>query len=208
MVRMKKVMLIALSVMMMVNVQAQTFSEWFRQKKTQIEYYTKQIAALKMYNDLLLEGYGIARDGLQVVSDLKQGDFDLHNNYFTSLKAINGSVTTDRARNQYDAILQHCKAVNALIETLPGPQQGYANNVIMALQTKAGEHYREYQLLTNSENYQLTDDARLRRIDAMLCELDNQYAFAKQFNYGLEKMILQQEREAKDATGIQNIYQP
>lgn len=44
--------------------EAQTFDEWFRQKKTQKKYLVQQIAALKVYLGYLKEGYEIAQKGM------------------------------------------------------------------------------------------------------------------------------------------------
>ena len=42
---------------------AQTFAEWFQQKKTQIKYLTEQIAALEQYGNYVKQGYRIAQGG-------------------------------------------------------------------------------------------------------------------------------------------------
>jgi gamma-glutamylcysteine synthetase len=205
---MKKGLLLWSCVMMMFNVRAQTFSEWFRQNKTQIDYYTKQIAALKAYNDLLVEGYGIVRDGLQVVSDLKQGNFDLHNNYFQSLRSVNVSLQTDQAAKVYSAILEECKSVLSLVEQVPSAQQQYIETVISTLKRKANETYSEYERLTTAEQYQLTDNERMRRMDESMTALHDQYAFAKRLYYGMQKMILREAKESNDTKALHQLFEP
>jgi hypothetical protein len=74
---MKTVLYIYLLIFPMI-VQAQNF---FNQKKTKLKYIAQQIALLKVYTGYLKKGYGIAQDGLKAISDIKHGDFDLHNNY-------------------------------------------------------------------------------------------------------------------------------
>jgi hypothetical protein len=73
-------------------VKAQTFDEWFRQKKTQIQYLIDQIAALKVYSQSLEKGYQITGAGLKFIHGVKKGDFDLHQFYFSSLKKVNPQV--------------------------------------------------------------------------------------------------------------------
>src|SRR3954469_16187075 len=72
--------------------QGQTFSEWFRQKKTQKKYLIEQIAALQVYTGYLEKGYSIVIEGLSQISNIKHSDFDLHADYFSSLKYINPSI--------------------------------------------------------------------------------------------------------------------
>ncbi|PUZ21595.1 hypothetical protein DCM91_16305 [Chitinophaga costaii] len=65
---------------------------FFSQKKTQTKYLLQQIAELKVYLELLKKGYSIAQKGLKTINDIKQGDFHLHDDYFTSLKTVNPQV--------------------------------------------------------------------------------------------------------------------
>ena len=67
------------------NLSAQTSSEWFRQKATQKKYLLQQIAALQVYSGYLSKGYSIAKNGLNTIKNIKNGDLLQHSNYFTSL---------------------------------------------------------------------------------------------------------------------------
>ena len=77
---MKRGLILLLVMGMGVSLSAQTFSEWFSQKKTQIKYLQQQIAALAAFTDDLQDGYHIIQKGTGVISDLCQGDFELHSN--------------------------------------------------------------------------------------------------------------------------------
>src|SRR4051794_23883691 len=71
---------------------AQTWNEWFRQKKTQIRYLEEQIIALQVYGSYLQAGYKIVQGGLSTIHDIKNVDFNLHKDYFSSLKRVNASI--------------------------------------------------------------------------------------------------------------------
>src|SRR5260221_4860823 len=71
---------------------AQTYDEWFRQKKTQKKYLLQQIAALQVYIDYAKKGYDIASKGLNTIRDIKNGDFNLHRDFFGSLKQVNPKI--------------------------------------------------------------------------------------------------------------------
>ncbi len=71
-------------------IRAQTFSEWFRQKKTQQRYLLEQIAALRVYAGYVHKGYGIVSDGLQTVRDITNVEFNLHG-FFIS--GVSGAAT-------------------------------------------------------------------------------------------------------------------
>lgn len=73
----------------------QTFSEFFRQKKTQEEYLLKQIAYLELYGGYVRQGYQIAKSGLGVIRDFSSDEFDLHKEFFASLKQVNPLIKKD-----------------------------------------------------------------------------------------------------------------
>src|SRR6185312_8561740 len=89
---MKKITLILLFSISIHKGRAQTFAEWTQQKKTQIKYLEQQIVGLEVYTTYLHKGYKIVGEGLSVISDIKNGDFNMHNNYFNSLKRINPNL--------------------------------------------------------------------------------------------------------------------
>jgi hypothetical protein len=190
------------------SVQAQTFSEWFQQKKTQIAYYTEQVAALKAYSELLVQGYAIVRDGLQVVSDIKNGDFGLHNAYFSSLRQINEAFHTDDATAMYENVIRQCKHAATLSAYLPADQAQYVLSVAGDLQQKAAEQLRQYALLTTTDHYELSDEERLKWITECFTTLDDQYAFAKMCCRKVQVMLLQLSGEKNDVNGMQQIYRP
>ncbi|MBO9573555.1 MAG: hypothetical protein J7497_15310, partial [Chitinophagaceae bacterium] len=71
---------------------AQTWSEWFKQKKTQIKYLTQQIAALQIYIGYARKGYEIADKGLTAIGDIKNGEFNLYRDFFSSLREVNSNL--------------------------------------------------------------------------------------------------------------------
>ena len=58
---MKKILILFLLTIIVTTTQAQTFAEWFRQKKTQKQYLIQQIAALQVYIGYAQKGYSIAK---------------------------------------------------------------------------------------------------------------------------------------------------
>ena len=90
---MKKMLLFLLIFMPAIgSLRAQTFAEWFRQKKTQKEYLLQQIAALQIYIGYAQKGYKIAKEGLTAIGSFTRGEFNLHGDYFHSLKTVNPEI--------------------------------------------------------------------------------------------------------------------
>src|ERR1700744_2509821 len=89
---------------------AQTFDEWFSQKKTQIKYLVTQIAELELYTKDLEKGYQIAHDGLATINDIRHGEFDLHNNYFNSLLTANASISASSTVSACRQLIQYIRS--------------------------------------------------------------------------------------------------
>ena len=71
---------------------AQTFGEFFNQKKTQKRYLLEQIAALQVYLEYARKGYELVGSGLRTVRDITGGEFSLHNLFISSLKKVSPFV--------------------------------------------------------------------------------------------------------------------
>jgi hypothetical protein len=193
---------------------AQNWSEWFRQKKTQIKYLTQQIAALQIYIELGQQGYGIARDGLRLIDDIKHGDFDLHNGYFTSLTAVKPNIGhSSKVVALYglqEKIAQQIAFGKKLVSNnhyLSGEEKVYCLNVFGLLSRKTDENKLALHLLISRGHYQLTDDERLKRIVEVYDEAQRQYAFSKQFMGNVSLLLYSKQKEMMEAKRLQRVYE-
>src|SRR5574338_1013975 len=92
-ISMKKMLLFLLILVSMADrLKAQTLAEWFQQKKTQKKYLLQQIAALQIYIGYAQKGYNIAKEGLTTIGGFTRGEFNLHTDYFNSLKSVNPEI--------------------------------------------------------------------------------------------------------------------
>src|SRR4051812_23729293 len=89
---MKKLVLLIFVFISVKVCNAQTFDEWFKQNKTQRKYLIQQIAAFKVYIGYVQKGYSIAKKGLTTIGSIKNGDLNLHNEFFSSLKNVNPGI--------------------------------------------------------------------------------------------------------------------
>src|SRR5689334_12735435 len=111
-----KVMLMSYLMFFPLMIHAQNF---FTQKKTKLKYIAQQIALFEVYAGYLKKGYNIAQDGLKVITDIKHGDFDLHNEYFNSLNKVSTVIKnyaqTDSTANIQEEILNVNDGINKFI---------------------------------------------------------------------------------------------
>lgn len=191
------------------TLQAQTWSEFFKQKKTQIKYLTQQIAALQVYIGYVEKGYDITRDGLDFIGDLKDGEFSLHKDYFSSLDQISGAVrkdtkiTTieDMERSIFEMNDKALKMVDTSSQLSPD-EKGYVRKVWSGLLSDSQDKLNELALLTTSGNYQLTDAERLERIAGIHQDMQSTYSFACSF---YNKMTVYAAEKKKETGELQRL---
>jgi hypothetical protein len=182
------------------TVKAQTFSEWFRQKKTQIKYLIEQIAAYEVLLDYTTKGYNIAQTGLTFIGDMKKGEFDLHTTYFNSLKVVNSSVSHYSRINDIifyeNAIIKNFKNV-LQIKNMNVAETSYLNLVYSNMNTECNKLLDELIDVVTDDSYTMKDDERIKRVDSIYLDMKDKYAFSQSF--ASETLLLSAERQT--ATG-------
>ena len=200
---MKKLLILLLLGMLATTTQAQTYAEWFKQKKTQKKYLVQQIAALQVYIGYAQKGYSIAKEGLNTIGNFKQGEFNLHTGYFNSLKSVNPKI------KQYSKVADIIIMQIAII-------QGYSRNRRQMWESGAfNEEELDYVMrvlgrllddcentlnalitVTTNGNLEMKDDERLERIDILYQDMTDNYTFSQSFNN--QTMVLAASRINED----------
>jgi hypothetical protein len=207
---MKKTLLMLCLVSCCGMVAGQSF---FNQKKTKLKYITEQIALLKVYNSYLKQGYEIVSDGWSLVNDIKNGDFDLHNNYFTSLKSVSSSIR-NYSKAADIAVLQeqilsntdHIKKEVTASGYVQADEKDYVNKVISNLLAACSANLSELQLLTTNDSLQLKDNERLDRINSLYTDMQDKYAFSKYFLNTVQLLELSRAKNENDIKALQLLY--
>lgn len=178
---------------------AQKLKEFTRQKKTQKEYLMKQIAALQVYIGYAQKGYKISKEGLDFIGDMKDGEFNLHKDYFSSLKGINPEVKRYYKVNAIidlqKSILKNCAANKRELRNsgfFSDNEQQYVAEVFGRLLKDCTHILEELETVTTANKLELKDDERIKRIDALHLQMQDNYSFA--VGFGNEAKLLAQSR--------------
>jgi hypothetical protein len=200
-----KKLIVLCAIFLTASAKSQTADEWFAQKKTKLKYIAEQIAAFEAYAGYLKQGYDIVEKGWSVVNDIKHGDFDLHNNYFTSLKEVNGSIASYRKVDSITSlqvqILQVNEAINKFIrnnENIQSQENEYITKVMSNLLDKCAGDLGQLTILTTNDSVEMKDDERLRRIDDLYNDMQNKYAFARHFQNSVQTLALSRAKNIND----------
>jgi hypothetical protein len=177
--------------------EAQTFSEWFRQKKTQIKYLIEQITAYEVLLDYTTKGYNIAQTGLTFIGDMKKGEFDLHTTYFNSLKVVSPSVSKYSRINDIisyeNAIMSNFKTILQAKNMNPA-EMNYLNLVYNNMNNECNKSLDELIDIVTDDTYTMKDDQRIKRIDAIYFDMKDKYAFSQSFTS--ETLLLAGQRQS------------
>lgn len=181
--------------------QAQTFAEWFDQKKTKEKYIVQQIAALEAYGSVLKTGYNVAHNGLGTIGSFNHGEFQLHNAYYTNLKAANPAVKNNV---QVKEILAWQQDINTAFSRLQADQ--YYNQVKTAVLKDCNQQLTELQTVLTDNSVDMSDADRLKRIGAIHAEMLSNYRFAMGFCNNAALMSRDQTNQTTDLQTLKHLY--
>lgn len=192
---------------------AQTFDEWFFQKKTQIKYLNQQIVALQAYMAVLEKGYKIVQQGTQAISDIKHGDFTLHSDYFSSLDNVKPSIkayprVTDIINLQLSIVTNYHSCNKAVQESGSfTPQEiNEVSQTFGNILTESSDLVGNLTNLTTDGKVQLTDAERLSQIDRLYVSMLKLYRFSQAYANSAGTLALQRKQEAFDVSTGQLLY--
>lgn len=184
---------------------AQTWNEWFAQKKTQLKYLAQQIATFQIYAGYLEKGYHIAQQGLTAINDIKNGEFSLHKNYFGSLSAVNPKVknmaeVAEIIAMQVSVVQQFKKMVAKAKNSgqFNSGELGYFGNVYTGVVAACINDVDELIGLTTNGQLQMTDDERMKRVGVLYKDMQDKYAFTQSFANDASLLALQRQRDANE----------
>lgn len=184
-----KLLLVILLVSKSLFSYCQTFEEWTQQKKTQIKYLVQQIAANKVYIEYVQKGYLIVNKGLATIRNIKNGDFNLHRDFFGSLKQLNPRIkkyvkVVDIIAYQMKIIKEIKKTMQGIKETgqLTADELDYCKMVFENLLEECLKNVEELIIVIGDDELEMKDDERIKRIDALYADMQNKYAFSSSFS--------------------------
>lgn len=188
---------------------AQTWDEIFRQKKTQIRYLNKQIAALAVYGGYLKEGYRIAGQGLNIVSEIAGGEFGLHNVFVSSLSEVNPIIGTSQvAFGLLQTVAEIRMKASSLkrLEGLTSTEKRYTGHVLDGMLKECEVEADQLLVLLTSGKLKMKDDERLSQLNQLSRNIKEKSAFLGWFSGQAEQLAAARANDQKDITLTGRLY--
>ncbi|MCY1522131.1 hypothetical protein D9M68_569760 [compost metagenome] len=188
---------------------AQTWNEFFRQKKTQQKYLLEQLTALKLYTGYLKKGYELVSGGLSTIKDISNGEFGLHDAFISGLKKVspvmkNNTKVTEIIQMQL-ATSRAFSALNA-DPNLTVSNLAYIAEVRENLWQESLKDLEELLLVVTSGRMEMSDSERINRLDLIYLSMVEKSAFVQHFCTEIQSMIRQREIEENAIKEIRSMY--
>lgn len=199
----------AISTGIAVNAKAQTFAEWFSQKKTQKKYLLQQIAALQVYSSYLKQGYGIATNGLGSISGYLKSENSLHNTYYSRLSTAdpavkNNAMVKDIMAWQAD-ILKRTQEINRVSGMTP-PEKNYLSRVNAALLKDCDADLNMLQNVISDNKVPMSDAERIGLLTNIHSAMLANYKFASGFAAQVKIMAQSRQQEQIQVAVSKQVY--
>lgn len=172
-------------------------------KQTQV--LLKQIAALQIYIGYAQKGYSIAKKGLNIISDFKRGEFNLHTDYLNSLKQVNPKIKKYARVAEIIAlqikIIKSYKNLYAQIrqgDLFHGDEIDYIKRVFDRLIENCDTDMDELLTILTDGKLEMKDDQRMKRIDLIYQSMLDNYTFSQNFGNQAKLMSLAKEKEINE----------
>jgi hypothetical protein len=193
--------------------QAQNWNEWFKQKKTQRKYLARQIALLQVYLGYLKKGYEIADKGITTINNIKNGDFNLHRDFFGSLNKVNPHIASSAQVADILAfqvhIVQNLKRVNNFCrenKQFTAEEIRYVAAVYTNMLALVNASIAELLMVVQPNQTQMKDDERLTRIVHLYEQTRERHAFSKAFDQQVRLMAAERQRESRSLEQIRLLH--
>lgn len=190
------------------SLQAQTFAEWWSQKKTQKKYLIEQIAALQVYVGYARKSYEIAGTGLSTIRDITNGEFKLHELFITGLKKVSPAIRSDVRIAEIIAMqLAILKTFNGLSNGFSGEHRDYVLDVKAGLINECLNDLGELYLVITSGKAEMSDDERIQRLNRIYADMQDKSAFTQDFLKKATMFLQLQQAEERSIDQLRRYYE-
>lgn len=189
--------------------QAQTWNEFFRQKKTQEKYLLQQIVALKVYAGYVKDGYVIVSKGIHSIESFANGEFSLHDAFFSSLKVVSPLIANNGKVDDILGWQVEIKKQFSSLSKMPVHDQrkNYFEKVKDKIVKECEVDLEELLQLISSGELEMSDDERLKRLERIHHSMKDKYQFTQVFINQVKVLEKQIELEKRSIQRMRINYQ-
>jgi hypothetical protein len=188
---------------------AQTFAEWFAQKKTQKQYLFQQIVALQVFSGYLKQGYQIATKGMSSISGSLKTENGLHTTYYSRMKSVDPVIKKNQMVKDIIAwqqdILVRLQDITQ-ISGLTADEKSYLGNVRAAVLKDCDQQLNTLQNVITDGKMEMGDAERIGLLTKIHTAMMDNYRFASGFSAQAKIYAAQKQQGLNEAATEKQLY--
>jgi len=190
------------------SAQSFSFGDLFGQAGKLQKNYMAQIAAYRLFESELKQGYNVIRHGLSGIRDVNTAELNAHSSYYQSLARVNSAVKDDPRLAE---MLQWQRDINGSfnqpVRGLTGDELAYWANVKTAVLKGCNDDLADLQQLMQEGDLQMTDDERLQCLAKIHASMLEKYGFTRSFIAAARLLVAQRQHEINDTQTLIKLYE-
>ena len=196
---MKKILIILVLVWM------RQFSFGQSQEAKQLLLDVEKLTQFKQILNDLKKGYEILSGGYEAIKNISQGNFNMHQTFLDGLLQV--SPANPKCERIADIIKYHLRIVKEYKaafgqfkedKTFTIDEIDYIGNVSRRLFNESVKNVGDLITVVTAGKLRMSDDERLKAIDHIWDEVQDQYAFLRDFNGSTAMLSKARQKEQED----------
>jgi len=205
---MKRIHLMLVSILMGTGLAAQGLGNIFSQGAADLKCMAKQMVLIQLYISWIEKGYQIAGSGLQVIRDIKQGEWNLHSMFYGSLAQVNPAIkqcadVTGAIRFQA-AVIRELGEINQIKQLSPEEME-YLLEIGDNLLNDCSRDLDHLINLISDDIFRMSDDERILSLHEIDLNMENHYKTACELVAGAQSVAAQKQWEEQDIQRLKNL---
>jgi len=168
-----------------------------------------QIAALNAFEASVRQGYNMLHNEWTAIGNWKDGEFNLHQNYYSSLSTVNpvikNSLNVADVETEQRSIITQFNNLNLVRGLLPA-ERTYVSAVAQNVVSQCNNDWDELQKVLNDSVLQMGDNERLKRISQLTGSIKDKYLFTCHFCMQVQLLAAARLQETDQIATERSLY--
>lgn len=209
----KPFILFSIALLPFARAKAQGVGSFFTQQADKVKIMMAQIADYEITLRDLKSGYTQAKNGLNIIYNLKDGTYNLHAGYFSSLSRVSASVKNDpKVKGIGDLLNSIIKTFDQAISwqsskaLLSADELSDMKAIYSSLLTECKKETDELSLVITDAAAQMKDEERLYAIDKLYVQMQINYKFSCSYTARAYALANSRAADKSDKQALQKLY--
>lgn len=183
------------------------------QEAQQLLLDVEKLAQFKQILSDLKKGYQILSGGYEAIKNISQGNFNLHQTFLDGLLQVSPAVQKyERIKDIINYQLRIVKVGKEAYSTFKGDKNfavdelDYMGKVYSHLFNESVKNLDDLITVITAGKLRMSDDERLKAIDHIWTEVQDQFAFLRDFNSSTAMLSQARQKEREDVDVTRKLY--